>query len=99
MNLNDTVTPTQTTGITPPETGTHVFASDGEEIGKIADSGPGYFQIKKGTFRHTEIYLPLEAITGTALGGDGVMINLTKDEIDNGDWSQPPAGQTGADAS
>jgi hypothetical protein len=95
MNLNDPVTPTQTTGTTPPETGTHVFGSDGEEIGKIADVGPGYFQIKKGTFRHTEIYLPLEAITGTALGGDGVTIEQTKDEVDNGDFSHPPAADAG----
>ena len=87
----------QTTNITPPELGTHVFGSDGEEIGKISDVQPGYFQIKKGTFRHTEVYLPLTAITGTALGGDGVTINLTKDEIENGDWSSPPATDTGSD--
>jgi PRC-barrel domain len=86
-----------TTNITPPELGTHVFASDGEEIGKISDVQPGYFQIKKGTFRHTEVYLPLTAITGTALGGDGVMVEMTKDEVESGDWSQPPATDTGSD--
>lgn len=80
----------QTTNMTPPEIGTHVFGSDGDEIGKITNVGPGYFQIKKGTFFHTEIYLPVDAITGTALGGDGVMISLTKDEVDEGDFSQPP---------
>ena len=32
----------------------------------------------------------MTAITGTALGGDGVTINLTKEEIENGDWSSPP---------
>ena len=95
MNPNDTSTPVQTTEPTPPEVGTHVFGSDGEEVGKIADVGPGYFHIKQGTFRHTDLYLPLNAITGTALGGDGVMIDLTKDDIDNGDWSQPPTGETG----
>jgi hypothetical protein len=81
----------QTTNMTPPEIGTHVFGSDGEEIGKISDVGAGYFQIKKGTFRTTEFYLPLTAITGTALGGDGVTIEQTKDEVDNGDFSQPPS--------
>jgi hypothetical protein len=80
----------QTTNMTPPEVGTHVFGSDGEEIGKITDVGPGYFQIRKGTFFHTDIYLPLEAIVGTALGGDGVTIQMTKDEVDGGDFSQPP---------
>ena len=81
----------QTTNMPPPEVGTHVFGSDGEEIGKIADVGPGYFHIKKGTFRHTEIFLPLTAITGTALGGEGVTVELTKDEVENGDFSTPPA--------
>jgi hypothetical protein len=87
----------QTTNITPPGVGTHVFGSDGEEIGKVTDVGPGYFQIRKGTFRHTDVYLPVSAITGTALGGDGVTIELTKEEVDNGDWSQPPATDVGDD--
>lgn len=87
----------QTTNMTPPEVGTHVFGSDGDEIGKIADVGPGYFHIRKGTFSKTDIYLPLDAITGTALGGEGVMIEQTKDEIDNGDFSQPPAVDAGGD--
>ena len=87
----------QTMNITPPEVGTHVFGSDGEEIGKISDVQPGYFQIKKGTFRHTDVYLPLTAITGTALGGDGVMIDLTSEEVGSGDWSQPPGTDTGSD--
>jgi hypothetical protein len=87
----------QTTNMTPPNVGTHVFGSDGEEIGKITDVGPGYFQIRKGTFRHTDIYLPVGAITGTALGGDGVTIEHTKDEIDSGDFSQPPVVEPGND--
>ena len=79
-----------------PGVGTHVFASDGDEIGKITDVGPGYFQIRARS--HTDIYLPLDAITGTALGGEGVMIQMTKDEVENGDFSQPPVeGAAGGD--
>ena len=85
----------QTTNVTPPNVGTHVFGSDGEEIGTISDAQPGYFMIKKGTFRKSEIYVPLTAITGTALGGDGVTIEQTKDEVDNGDFSHPPAADAG----
>ena len=80
----------QTSNVTPPEVGALVFGSDGEEIGPIKDVGPGYVHIKKGLLFRTDVYLPLTAITGTALGGDGVTINLTKDEIENGDWSSPP---------
>jgi hypothetical protein len=87
----------QATDITPPEAGTLVFGSDGEEIGEISSVGPGYVQIKKGLLFRKEIYIPLTAITGAALGGDGVTINLTKDEIESGDWSQPPAMTEGGD--
>jgi hypothetical protein len=81
----------QTSNITPPEVGTLVFGSDGEEIGEIKDVGPGYVHVKKGLLFRTDVYIPLTAITGTALGGDGVTINLTKDEIENGDWASPPS--------
>jgi hypothetical protein len=87
----------QATNITPPEVGTLVFGSDGEEIGEVSNVGPGYVQIKKGLLFRKEIYIPLTAITGAALGGDGVTINLTKDEIENGDWSMPPAMTEGGD--
>jgi hypothetical protein len=80
----------ETTNITPPQVGTLVFGSDGEEIGEITDAGPGYFQVKKGLIFRKDVFLPLTAITGTALGGDGVTINLTKDEVENGDWSERP---------
>jgi hypothetical protein len=79
----------QTTNITPPEVGTLVFGSDGEEIGEVTELPPGYMKLKKGILFRKEVYIPLTAITGTALGGDGVTINLTKEEIENGDWSSP----------
>jgi hypothetical protein len=80
----------ETTNITPPEVGTLVFGSDGEEIGEISGSGPGYFHVKKGLLFRKEVFIPLTAITGTALGGDGVTIHLTKEEVESGDYSQPP---------
>jgi hypothetical protein len=81
----------QSTNVTPPEVGTLVFGSDGEEIGEVTETHPSYMKLKKGMLFRKEVYLPLTAITGTALGGDGVTINLTKEEIDEGDWSSPPA--------
>ena len=85
----------QTTNVTPPETGTLVFSADGEEIGEITRVEPDYFQIKKGMIFRKEVYLPLSSIVGTALGGDGVQVNVTKDEIEDGDWSQPPSADAG----
>ena len=80
-----------TSNLTPPEAGTLVFGSDGEEIGEITEVQPDYFRLKKGLLFRKDVYIPLAAITGTALGGDGVTVTMTKDEIENGDWSSPPA--------
>ena len=86
----------QTSNVTPPEVGTLVFGSDGEEIGEIKDVGPGYVHVKKGLLFRSDVYIPVTAITGTALGGDGVTINLTKDEVESGNFSSPP--DTGVEA-
>lgn len=80
----------QTPNVTPPQVGALVFGSDGEEIGEIKDVGLGYLHVKKGLLFRKDVYIPVTAITGTAIGGDGVTINMTKDEIENGDWSSPP---------
>ena len=89
----------QSTNVTPPETGTLVFSSDGEEIGEITEVQPEYVHVKKGMIFRKEVYIPLSAIVGTALGGDGVQVNLTKAELESGDWDQPPVSSAdgGAD--
>ena len=86
----------QSTNVTPPETGTLVFSSDGEEIGEITAVEEGYFQIKKGIIIRKGLYVPLSAIVGTALGGEGVQLNISKAELESGDYSEPPtAAETG----
>ena len=84
------------TNIAPPETGTLVFSADGEELGPITEATSEYICVKKGLIFRKEVYLPLSSIVGTALGGDGVQVNLTKDEIENGDYSTAPTGETDA---
>ena len=80
----------QSTHVTPPETGTLVFSSDGEEIGEITEVHSEYVHVKKGLIFRKEVYVPLSAIVGTALGGDGVQVNLTKAELESGAWDEPP---------
>jgi hypothetical protein len=87
----------QTTHVAPPEPGTLVFSSDGEEIGEITEVQGDFFHVKKGMIFRKEVYLPLSSIVGTALGGDGIQVNLTRDEIESGDWSEPPATDAVAD--
>ena len=75
---------------TPLETGTTVYGSDGEKIGDIAEVQNNYFVIEKGFIFTTDIYIPTSAVAGQ--DDDGVRLSMTKDEIENGDWSNPPVG-------
>ncbi len=88
----------QTAHVTPPETGTLVFSSDGEEIGEITEVQPEYFQVKKGMFFRKDLFIPLSAIVGTALGGDGVQVNVTREELESGNYAEPPAFDEPVDA-
>lgn len=86
----------QTTNVTPPEAGTLVFSADGEEIGEITQSTSEYVQVKKGMIVRKAVYIPLSTIVGTALGGDGVQISLTKEQVESGDYAEPPSADEGA---
>ncbi len=75
----------QTTHHTPLELGTPVYGSDGEKIGEIAEVQPEHFVIEKGFIFTTDIYVPITAIASR--DGEGVRLSLTKQEVENGDWS------------
>jgi hypothetical protein len=89
--------PMQTTN-TPIEVGTTVFGSDGEKIGEVAEVQRDYFLIEKGFIFTKDIYIPMTSVAGPAEDGDGVMVDLSKDAIEHGDWSQPPVLPDQADA-
>lgn len=75
---------------TPLEVGTTVFGSDGEKIGDVAEVQRDYFLIEKGFIFTKDIYIPMTSVVGPSEDGDGVMLDLSKDAIEHGDWSQPP---------
>jgi len=70
------------------QTGTDVFGSDGEKIGDVAGVADSYFIIEKGWIFTTDIYVPMSAIV--TADDDRIELNLTKDEIENGDYANQP---------
>ena len=79
----------QTQSQTPLELGASVYGSDGEKIGEIAEVQNGFFVIEKGFIFTTDLHIPITAVVSH--DDDGVRLSMTKNEIENGDWSSPPA--------
>jgi len=70
------------------ETGTDVYGSDGEKIGSVAGVADTHFVVEKGFILTTDIYVPMSALAGVE--DDRVMLNMTKEQIENADWSNEP---------
>jgi uncharacterized protein (TIGR02271 family) len=85
----------QTDYATQIQTGTDVIGSDGEKIGDVAGVANTYFVIEKGFFFPTDIYVPMSAVS--SLDEDGIRLSLTKDEIENGDYTTKPADDSYGD--
>lgn len=77
-------------------TGTDAYGSDGEKIGNVAAVEGTYFIIEKGFLFTTDLYVPTSYVTG--VDDDGVQLSLTKDQIENEDWSAPPMADAGYSA-
>lgn len=77
--------------------GTPVYDSNDDKVGDVSQyqPGDGYFIMTKGFFFPKDLYVPMNAITRATT--DGVYLNLTKDQIKNQSWDNPPT-QTGTNA-
>jgi uncharacterized protein (TIGR02271 family) len=74
------------------ETGTSVYGSDGEKFGEVAEVSNDYFVIEKGFIFTTDLFVPMSAISG--VDEDGVRLSMTKDQVENSDWSDAPVAGT-----
>lgn len=74
------------------ESGTSVYGSDGEKIGEVAEVSNEYFLIEKGFIFTTDLFVPMSAIAG--VDEDGVRLSMTKDQVENSDWSDAPVAGT-----
>lgn len=69
-----------------------LYSRDGEKIGHVDEVNPQFFVVSKGLLGREQLYLPR---TGDERREDDrVYASLTKEEIDVGDWSQRPEGES-----
>lgn len=71
------------------QTGWDVYGSDQEKIGDVADVANDYFIIEKGFLFTTDVYVPMSAIA--SFSEERVYLTHTKDQVENQEWSSPPA--------
>ncbi len=70
--------------------GTVVYDADGGKVGKVIFSSlhTGYFVVDKRGLFSRELYLPATAIR--ARGEESIQLNLTKEELKQDQWKNPP---------
>lgn len=68
--------------------GWDVVGSDGDKIGSVAAIQPHYISVEKGFLFKEDIFIPTTAIS--SVRGETVYLNVTKDQIENEDWSREP---------
>ena len=67
-----------------------ILDRDGVEIGTIDDIGPGYVLVQKGVILHRDLFVPTEQITEVDSERAQAYVELTKSEINELDWDEPP---------
>jgi uncharacterized protein (TIGR02271 family) len=83
----------QNTYATQIQTGTSVYGNDNEKIGEVAGVADRYFVIEKGFIFTTDIFVPMSAVAG--VDEDGIRLSMTKDQVEDEDWTEAPASGTG----
>jgi uncharacterized protein (TIGR02271 family) len=75
--------------------GMHVYDSTGEKIGSLRgfDTSGGYIDVQKGFLFHKDFYVPVSSVSQTT--PEGVFLSLSKDDLSNASYDQPPVGGYG----
>jgi uncharacterized protein (TIGR02271 family) len=68
--------------------GWDVYGSDDEHLGSVDEVRDSYLIIQKGLFFPKDIYVPFSAVTRA--DENGVILDVTKSELESRDWSEPP---------
>jgi hypothetical protein len=82
---------TQNTYASQVAQGASVYGSDGDKIGSVSAVAQDHFVIEKGFIFTTDLYVPTSAIA--SVDDDGVRLSMTKDQIENQDWSEAPMAE------
>lgn len=73
------------------EHGWTVKTADGHAIGSVEETTDTYILVKSGLINVDRRYLPAGALEHVRGELKQVEVSLSREEIDAGDWSEPPA--------
>jgi uncharacterized protein (TIGR02271 family) len=79
------------TDMTQIQPGWAVVDGLGEKIGDINDVQSDYVLVTKGLIFPKDLYIPRDAIERANSADQTVVVNVYKSQIDEAEWSQPPA--------
>ncbi len=66
----------------------HVFASDEQDLGQIAEVYEDSFLIQQGVIFHHHRYIPYSAIA--TIEGDRLQLTMSADEVKEQEWAKRP---------
>jgi hypothetical protein len=73
------------------EQGWTVKSVDGQSIGTVEETTDRYILVKSGLISATHRYLPAVSLAHVRSELNEVGISLSAQEVEEGDWSEPPA--------
>jgi hypothetical protein len=73
------------------EHGWSVKTSDGHSIGSVEETTDRYILVKSGLINPSQHYLPAVTLAHVRPELNDIGIDLTQEEFEAGDWSEPPA--------
>ena len=72
------------------EHGWSVKSADGQSIGSVEETTDRYILVKSGLINASHRYLPAVTLAHVRPELKEIGISLTSEEVDQGDWSEPP---------
>ena len=73
------------------ENGWSVKSADGEGVGSVEETTDRYILVKSGLINTSHRYLPAATLEHVRPELKEIGISLTAEEVEHGDWSEPPA--------
>src|SRR5918994_7402510 len=73
------------------ENGWSVKSADGQGVGTVEETTDRYILVKSGLINASHQYLPAATLAHVRPELNEIGISLTAAEVEEGDWSEPPA--------
>jgi len=71
--------------------GTRVLGSDDDLVGRVDQVEPTFVAVERDAMGLPTVYVPAEAVAGIDEAHRAVKLAIPADEVDQRDWTDPPA--------